>query len=437
MNQLSRRTFAAAVTATALLPAADGWQDLFNGRDLEGWKPSENTGSWKVIDGTMAADGPRSHLFYNGPVMGADFKNFELEAEVWTMPGANSGIYFHTIFEQKGFPNKGFELQVNNTAAGEGNYRERKKTGSLYGLRNVYKQIAADQTWFKMNAIVRGKNIQVRVNGVLVVEYTEPTPAYVPKGHEPERFLDHGTFALQCHDPGSKARYRSFRVRPLAADAVAKSAAAPVVDATFRDVIDLGRNNIPLVDFAVQLNGGMTIEKALAEGMRDGFQRGIVAAVKDDRGAGKFVDSLQGKLMFAGWQFDPKVKLKSEMLRRFDYVWADGAGWDLEHAVSTLESQPIDICANLIDERPMWNEESLKRVLGVMKSNGIALQLSEKTRQPGAAVVRQAKQMGVKLSFGGGNRCVHGIAMVKECKLVWTDFWLPGAFMPKAAERKG
>ena len=79
------------------------------------------------------------------------------------MPGAKTG-----------FPTKGFEVQINNTAGGEGTYRERKKTGSLYGLRNVYKQLINDGQWFKMHVLVRGKNVQVRLDGVLVVDYTEP-----------------------------------------------------------------------------------------------------------------------------------------------------------------------------------------------------------------------------------------------------------------------
>jgi 3-keto-disaccharide hydrolase len=86
----------------------------------------------------LTANGPRSHLFYVGPVHGADFKNFELEVELITQPDCNSGVYFHTAYQESGFPEKGFEVQVNNTAKGDGGYLERKKTGSLYGLRNMY-----------------------------------------------------------------------------------------------------------------------------------------------------------------------------------------------------------------------------------------------------------------------------------------------------------
>ena len=137
---MTRRTFVSAVAAASALGGDEGWIELFNGRTLDGWRPSENKASWKVADGALATDGPRSHLFYTGPQHGASFKNFQLEVECLARPLSNSGVYFHTAYQETGFPIKGFEVQVNNTATGAGGYRERKKTGSLYGVRNVYKQ---------------------------------------------------------------------------------------------------------------------------------------------------------------------------------------------------------------------------------------------------------------------------------------------------------
>src|SRR5215472_3909440 len=162
--EISRRTFVGALTAAGLSAAGDGWIELFNGRTLDGWRPGGNKDSWKVVNGQLAADGPPSHLFYTGPVRNAMFRNFELEVEAMARPLCNSGVYFHTKYQEKGFPQKGFEIQINNTATGEGSYRERKKTGSLYGLRNVYKQLVADNEWFRIHAAVRGKSVQVRLN---------------------------------------------------------------------------------------------------------------------------------------------------------------------------------------------------------------------------------------------------------------------------------
>src|SRR5260370_637457 len=121
LSQISRRSLLTTALALPLVSrAANDWTPLFDGRSLDGWKASENTGSWRVTDGLIAADGPRSHLFYTGPLRNGDFKNFEFKADVMTREGGNSGIYLHTQFQQKGFPDKGFEVQVNNTYVGEG-----------------------------------------------------------------------------------------------------------------------------------------------------------------------------------------------------------------------------------------------------------------------------------------------------------------------------
>ncbi len=103
----------------------EGWISLFDGT-LNGWKASENKDTFSVRDGMIVVDGPRSHLFYVGPVNNANFKNFEIKAEVMTKPSANSGIYFHTEYQERGWPDKGYEVQVNNT------HSDWRKTGSLY-----------------------------------------------------------------------------------------------------------------------------------------------------------------------------------------------------------------------------------------------------------------------------------------------------------------
>src|SRR5262249_16016415 len=148
---------------------AQDWEPLFDGKTLSGWKAGKNSTSFKVADGQIACDGPRSHLFYVGADGKADFKNFELSVEAVAGPRANSGVYFHPAFQDDGWPDQGFEVQVHNTRQGEGNYRENKLTGSLYAIRNVYKPLVSDGEWFTMHISVRGKRIQIRVNNILVV----------------------------------------------------------------------------------------------------------------------------------------------------------------------------------------------------------------------------------------------------------------------------
>jgi hypothetical protein len=154
--------------------ATGAWASLFDGTSLAGWKAAaESPSSFRVQDGAIACDGPRSHLFYLGPDGDAAFEDFELSVEVMTKPGANSGVFFHTAYQDEDWPAQGFEVQVNNSQPRHGDYLEYKMTGSLYGVRNVYTPIVRDDEWFTMNLVVRKPRVQVRVNGTLLVDYRE------------------------------------------------------------------------------------------------------------------------------------------------------------------------------------------------------------------------------------------------------------------------
>ncbi len=196
------------------LAAADhhkGFIELFNGKDLDGWKINESPDSWKVEDGQLICKGPRSHLFYAGKVAKATFKDFEVKLKVMTKPKANAGFYFHTSFQKSGWPKKGFEAQINAT------HGDPKKTGSLYGVKNVMNTAPhKDNEWFDYHIIVKGLQITIKVNGKTTVEYTQPKegPSEKEKGGF-DRMLSSGTFAIQCHDPGSEVRFKSIQVKPL------------------------------------------------------------------------------------------------------------------------------------------------------------------------------------------------------------------------------
>ncbi len=185
-----------------------GWISLFDGKTLDGWKASGKPGSFSVQDGTIKVAGPTSHLFYEGPVKNHEFKNFVFKAQVKTEPGSNSGIYFHTRFQQNGFPDNGFEVQVNNS------HTDWKRTAGLYDIKDVREVYVKDDEWFTMEIRVEGKQITTKINGKTIVEYTEPEGAKPPPGH-PGRILSSGTFALQAHDPHSVVYYKDIQVMPL------------------------------------------------------------------------------------------------------------------------------------------------------------------------------------------------------------------------------
>lgn len=186
----------------------DGWVSLFDGKTLNGWKASENPGTFSVENGSIKVAGVRAHLYYDGPVKKHDFKNFEFKAQVMTKPGSNSGIYFHTVFQEKGFPDRGFEVQVNNS------HTDWKRTGGLYDIKDTRQVYVGDDVWYTQYIRVEGKHIVVKINDVVVSDWTQPEGFIPPKNHI-GRYIASGTFALQGHDPKSTVFYKDIMVRPL------------------------------------------------------------------------------------------------------------------------------------------------------------------------------------------------------------------------------
>ena len=488
MVPISRREMLASLlVAPAALHAEAEWIPLFDGRTLHGWKAGENRGSFRVADGQLVASGPRSHLFYTGRIGNASFKNFEFRAEVMPHAGAESGIYFHTRFQPKGWPEKGFKVQVNNTYAGEGDFRERRKTGSLYGVRDVYKAFARDNEWSELQIVVRGKQVQVRLNGALLVDYLEPDPPVVAPGY-PGRVLGRGTFALECHDANSKALFRNIRVKPLGEDAAAGTAERPVVDDVYRELLRMNAENFPVVDYHVHLKGGLTLEEALENSRRLGIQYGIAIngglgfPVTTDAAAEDYLKSMKGQPCFVALQGEGRewVKLFSkETVAKFDYVFTDAMTftddngkrmriWIKEEVgeikdaekfmdmyvnriVGVLEHEPIDIHANptflpeviAADYDRLWTPERMQKVIEAAGRNEVAIEINNTYRVPSPAFIKAAKRAGVKFSFGTNNsnkklgRIEYGVEMVKECGLAWRDIFLPQPEGEKPVQRRG
>ena len=202
----------ATVALLCLLPltAADsGWTQLFNGKDLTGWKPNENTETFSVKDGAIVAHGNRSHCFYVGSFANHKFTDYELMVDVMTLPHSNGGIYIDTEYQDSGWPGKGFEVQVNNTFPGDP-----RRTGSLYEVQDVHEQLAKDNEWFTEDIVVKGNTITVKVNGKQVVNWTQPADWNGTKDFAGRRIAP-GTIALQGHDPGSTVYYKNIRIKLL------------------------------------------------------------------------------------------------------------------------------------------------------------------------------------------------------------------------------
>ena len=200
------------ISAAALLHGQNpepGFVPLFNGKDLTGWRAGANASTFTVQGGAIVTHGPTCHLFYDGDVQGHSFRNFELKVDVMTEPGANGGVYIDTEFQGSGFPAKGFEIQVNNTYQSDP-----RKTASIYEVKDNNEDIQPDAKWFTMDITVRDMTINVKVDGKVIEEWTQPAD-WAGTHNFPGRKIVPGTVALQAHDPGSVVHYRNIRIKPL------------------------------------------------------------------------------------------------------------------------------------------------------------------------------------------------------------------------------
>jgi len=470
---------ALAFTALANVRGADDWISLFDGKTLAGWKAAEHPDSFKVIDGTIVGNGLRSHLFYLGADGSAEFENFELELDVKAMDGANSGVYFHATWQDEGWPRlSGTEVQVNNDQpVFEKNYIENKKTGSLYGFRNLYKAMARDGEWFTFNIRVAKPRVQVRINGRLMIDYVEPAnvPVLVPGATRD--ILTKGTFALQCHDEKSQIFYRNIRVRRLPPGEDA-SVTKPVYNDADRARQVLARDNFPLVNLRVHLTDGLTLVQLQELRNRTGIFPGITYhtgrknPVYDDAWALKVITELKDVPAFAGILIDPEYWLKRinpqiqpmfspATLAKFDYIVArqriSGMSGEEQESmndlvsdiVAIMEGTPIDVFANVMvlpkglasPADVLWTEERMQRVIAAAARNGIALEINPRLRTPSEQFIKLAKAAGVKFTIGSDRNTPEDytdwsylLEMQKAAGLTWRNLWVPG-HEPTRAQR--
>ncbi|MCH2375786.1 MAG: DUF1080 domain-containing protein [Planctomycetes bacterium] len=179
-----------------------GFESLFDGKSFGKWKPNERPENWSIKDGAIVGAGPRSHLYY----MDEEFQNFIFRAQVMINTGGNSGIFFHSAYQDEGWPSVGVEGQVCNTG------RDPTKTGSIWGIVRVLEIHAPDNEWFDYQIKVEGNTVQTAINGRVLADYIEP-----PGIDGGRKLRQAGLFALQCHDPESLVKYRHIRVKRLPA----------------------------------------------------------------------------------------------------------------------------------------------------------------------------------------------------------------------------
>lgn len=401
----------------------DEWMELFNGKDLSGWKAIENPASFSVRDGNIVANGKRSHLYYVGDDGNADFKNFEFSMDVMTYNLTNSGVYFHTGQQDEGWLNKGYEMQINSTHKGGGDYKEVKKGGSLYSIRNVYKAFAKDSVWYTMNLRVVGKHIQIRMDGKLIVDYVEPVNPSRYKEVKDQDKLSHGTFALQGHDVESTVFFKNIRVKKLD-DNLQDSVAVPQED-VFPKLIETQTHHFASIDTRISTDASFSLDSALQQFYATGVNLGLVAhdsIFHDEAAVTAFTMLYNEHPVFLGVEIDP-VKAGGdgkEKYKAFDYVIGsialDSKGnaktvMDnyVKRIVETLQKKNIDIWSHASrlpeshskDYATLWTTDRITKVVEAAKQNNVAIEIDNERQLPSIEFLKIAKEKGCRFANGG------------------------------------
>ncbi|HEY7304540.1 MAG TPA: DUF1080 domain-containing protein [Bryobacteraceae bacterium] len=203
---------------TGLMPVAapaQTWLQLFDGKDLNGWK-HVGPGNMTVENGLIHTHGGMGLLYWTGGTIG----NCVLRV-VYKMrdQNDNSGVYIRIPIEPKEpwMPvYYGYEVQIDNVAKGEDEYHV---TGTLYSLtKPLARPGKPGPEWNTMDITLDGSHTIVTVNGQKVTDFTEGQEVPPKKlWFEPERGRRpaFGFFGLQNHSDNDIVFFKQVAVRPL------------------------------------------------------------------------------------------------------------------------------------------------------------------------------------------------------------------------------
>jgi hypothetical protein len=183
-----------------------GWVSLFNGKDLGQWVKVGNE-KWEVEDGAIHGVGVTKEYGYLRTQ--GKYRDFHLSVRFKCDADGNSGVFYHADFTA-GTVNisQGIQVEIDRTIG--------KHTGGLYGDGRrwiawpapEHETVIRPYDWNDMLIKVEGNRTVVRLNGVVVLDFTDPTP----------KSFD-GFIALQLHSGGlGNMWFKDLFVRSLDQD---------------------------------------------------------------------------------------------------------------------------------------------------------------------------------------------------------------------------
>lgn len=198
-------------------PDKPEWRQLFNGKDLTGWKHA-GPGFMSVEDGLLRGNGGMGLLYWEGEKFGNCMIKIVFKME---KTNSNSGVFIRVPVEprEEWMPiHYGYEVQIDNMPelSDEDEYHY---TGTVYSLsKPLAKPGKPGPEWNTMEITLDGPRTIVFVNGEKVTDYTEGDPVPERKfDFEPIRGPrpDSGYLGVQNHGEADVVFFKEIAVKPL------------------------------------------------------------------------------------------------------------------------------------------------------------------------------------------------------------------------------
>jgi len=195
-------SIAFAQSSKPKLPGED-WVSLFNGKNLDGWVEVGKE-KWEVADGVI--HGSARTQDYGYLETAKKYVDFHLTLKFRCEGDGNSGVFFHTAFKPgTADVSQGLQFEID---CGMNNH-----TAGIYGDGRQWivwpspenEAVVRRDDWNEYVLRVEGNHYWARLNGVVMIDFTDPTP----------KSFD-GTIALQLHSGGrGNFKFKDIWIRDL------------------------------------------------------------------------------------------------------------------------------------------------------------------------------------------------------------------------------
>lgn len=204
---------------------AAGWELLFNGKTLEGWRGFKNqpVTAWDVEAGTLHCNGHKKGAPAVDLITEGEYASFELSLQWKISPASNSGIMFHVDENHDATYESGPEYQIIDDKGWPGKLEAWQHTGCNYAMQ-VPATIPVKPVgqWNTTKIVVKGAHVEHWLNGKKILEYQLWSPEW-EKQKASGKWKDHpgygmnktGHIALQYH--GGDVWFRDIKLKKLSA----------------------------------------------------------------------------------------------------------------------------------------------------------------------------------------------------------------------------